>query len=222
LPTTSNDGYTGTWLPATVSNTATGTYTFTPDAGQCAKTTTLTVTVQEPFAFTIFGDCVANQFVLTVQTSDSNLDLSNAHFQWTNNNGTTVGNDSPTFNVSEYFSSNTPNLPAIFKVKVTSSAGCSLELPYTVEQVYCQIQKGISPNNDGLNDTFDLTGFNVEKLGIFNRYGAEVYTFGAGYTKQWFGQSKGGSELPDGTYFYVIELKGGDTKTGWVYISREK
>ncbi|THF47323.1 T9SS type B sorting domain-containing protein [Flavobacterium supellecticarium] len=222
LPTTSLDGYTGTWSPATVSNTATGTYTFTPNAGQCAKTTTLTVTVQEPFAFTIFGDCVANQFVLTVQTSDSNLDLSNAHFQWTNNNGTTVGNDSPTFNVSEYFSSNTPNLPAIFKVKVTSSAGCSLELPYTVEQVYCQIQKGISPNNDGLNDTFDLTGFNVEKLGIFNRYGAEVYTFGTGYTNQWFGQSKGGSELPDGTYFYVIELKGGDTKTGWVYISREK
>jgi gliding motility-associated-like protein len=45
LPLTSNNGYTGTWSPATVSNTTTGTYTFTPSAGQCATTTTLTVTV---------------------------------------------------------------------------------------------------------------------------------------------------------------------------------
>jgi len=44
LPTTSNNGYTGTWSPA-LNNTATTTYTFTPDAGQCATTTTLTITV---------------------------------------------------------------------------------------------------------------------------------------------------------------------------------
>ncbi|MBS1744365.1 MAG: proprotein convertase P-domain-containing protein, partial [Bacteroidetes bacterium] len=45
LPTTSTNGITGTWSPATVSNTATATYTFTPAAGQCAVNTTLTVTV---------------------------------------------------------------------------------------------------------------------------------------------------------------------------------
>jgi gliding motility-associated-like protein len=45
LPTTSNNGITGTWSPSTVSNTASGTYTFTPTAGLCATTTTFTVTV---------------------------------------------------------------------------------------------------------------------------------------------------------------------------------
>ncbi|WP_276505055.1 hypothetical protein, partial [Terrimonas pollutisoli] len=45
LPTTSNNGITGTWDPAVVSNTASATYTFTPDAGQCATTATVTVTV---------------------------------------------------------------------------------------------------------------------------------------------------------------------------------
>lgn len=45
LPTTSTNSYTGTWSPATVSNTATTIYTFTPNAGQCATTATLTVTV---------------------------------------------------------------------------------------------------------------------------------------------------------------------------------
>ena len=44
LPTTSTNGVTGTWSPA-ISNTATGTYTFTPTAGQCATTQTLTITI---------------------------------------------------------------------------------------------------------------------------------------------------------------------------------
>jgi len=44
LPTTSLNGYTGTWSPA-LNNTATTTYTFTPTAGQCATITTLTITV---------------------------------------------------------------------------------------------------------------------------------------------------------------------------------
>ncbi|MEO6490479.1 MAG: proprotein convertase P-domain-containing protein, partial [Ferruginibacter sp.] len=38
LPTTSTNGINGTWSPA-LSNTATTTYTFTPNAGQCATTT---------------------------------------------------------------------------------------------------------------------------------------------------------------------------------------
>lgn len=46
LPTTSTNGITGTWAPA-LNNTATTTYTFTPTAGQCATTTTLTITVNQ-------------------------------------------------------------------------------------------------------------------------------------------------------------------------------
>jgi gliding motility-associated-like protein len=45
LSSPSTNGITGTWNPATVNNTASGTYTFTPDAGQCATTATLSVTV---------------------------------------------------------------------------------------------------------------------------------------------------------------------------------
>ncbi|MBS1510402.1 MAG: hypothetical protein JST86_06170 [Bacteroidetes bacterium] len=44
LPATSNNGITGTWSPA-LNNTVTTTYTFTPAVGQCASTTTLTITV---------------------------------------------------------------------------------------------------------------------------------------------------------------------------------
>ncbi|MQP53740.1 gliding motility-associated C-terminal domain-containing protein, partial [Flavobacterium sp. LMO9] len=44
LPTTSTNGINGTWSPA-LNNTTTTIYTFTPTAGQCATTTTLTIAV---------------------------------------------------------------------------------------------------------------------------------------------------------------------------------
>ena len=44
LPTTSNNGITGTWSPA-LNNTSTTTYTFTPTASLCATSQTMTVVV---------------------------------------------------------------------------------------------------------------------------------------------------------------------------------
>ena len=88
-----------------------------------------------------------------------------------------------------------------------------------MDAITCVIQKGISANNDGLNDSFDLRGFNVRNLSIFNRYGMKVYSKG-NYTDQWKGQSDGGDELPDGTYYFVIERDNGENRTGWIYINR--
>ena len=85
----------------------------------------------------------------------------------------------------------------------------------------CEIQKGISPNNDGLNDNFQLEAFNVSKLEIYNRYGTKVYNKN-NYENEWYGQSNGGQELPDGTYYYVITFTDMDAKTGWIYINREQ
>ena len=48
LPVTSNNGITGTWSPA-INNNVTTTYTFTPNAGQCAVTTTQTISITNPF-----------------------------------------------------------------------------------------------------------------------------------------------------------------------------
>jgi len=45
LPTTSNNGITGTWSPS-INNNATTTYTFSPAAGQCVTSTPVTVTIE--------------------------------------------------------------------------------------------------------------------------------------------------------------------------------
>lgn len=97
---------------------------------------------------------------------------------------------------------------------------CTYETQFTVYNNDCLIPKGISPNGDGLNDSWDLTPFGVTKLSIYNRMGALVYSYGMGYTNQWHGQSNGGAILPSGTYFYSIESINGP-KTGWVQIMME-
>jgi hypothetical protein len=47
LPAASNNGINGTWNPATISTAAAGTttYTFTPDAGQCASSASIDITI---------------------------------------------------------------------------------------------------------------------------------------------------------------------------------
>lgn len=87
--------------------------------------------------------------------------------------------------------------------------------------VSCDIPKGVSPNGDGLNDTWDLSGYNVKKVEIFNRYGTKVYSK-SNYVDEWHGQSDNSNELPDGTYYYVVEFNDSPVKTGWVYINREQ
>lgn len=68
----------------------------------------------------------------------------------------------------------------------------------------------ISPNNDGKNDYFDLSDLNPDqdsRLSIFNRWGSEVY-FENNYDNRWTGLNRGGNELPDGTYYYILSRDG--------------
>lgn len=52
----SQNGISGTWQPVTISNTQTGTYTFTPASGQCANNYVLNVTVLPPIVVTAEPD----------------------------------------------------------------------------------------------------------------------------------------------------------------------
>ncbi|RZM18999.1 MAG: T9SS type A sorting domain-containing protein, partial [Pedobacter sp.] len=72
LPTTSNNGIIGTWSPA-LNNNATTTYTFTPSAGQCATTTTMTVNVNNNTtpSFTQVGSiCQGSTFTLPTTSNN--------------------------------------------------------------------------------------------------------------------------------------------------------
>ena len=64
-----------------------------------------------------------------------------------------------------------------------------------------------------------MSGYNVTKLEIYNRWGTKVYQKD-GYIDEWHGQNMNGGLLPASTYFYVIKFDEEETKIGWVFLSR--
>jgi gliding motility-associated-like protein len=105
-------------------------------------------------------------------------------------------------------------------IRAEDPQGCASIYTLQLQVGNCEIPRGISPNNDGKNDSFDLSGFDVKQLSIYNRYGQQVYSRN-NYQSEWHGQNDNNNDLPTGTYYYSIEQDGGEQKTGWVYINRE-
>lgn len=74
LPSVSQNGITGSWSPAVIDNQNSGTYTFTPDGGQCAEVFTLAVTI-DPLvtpAFSFNLDYCQNEAVPSLPTTSDN------------------------------------------------------------------------------------------------------------------------------------------------------
>ncbi|WP_121810880.1 gliding motility-associated C-terminal domain-containing protein [Mucilaginibacter kameinonensis] len=72
------------------------------------------------------------------------------------------------------------------------------------------IPNAFTPNGDGVNDTWRITGLAAYPnctVNVFNRYGAGIFR-SVGYSKDWNG-SFNGYVLPSGTYYYVVDLKNG-------------
>ncbi|MFP9098944.1 gliding motility-associated C-terminal domain-containing protein [Flavobacterium sp. RHBU_24] len=208
-------------------NLSTGTYNVTVQTTGGCTSTTADIAINTPSDLpqltgtqgcepTING----RNYLLTGFPVDDSFDPSQVTYEWRVLGSPVVIGDEATLNVTQYALSNLNlEFPVTFELTVTTTGGCEALLNFTVDGIFCDIPRGISPNNDTMNDNFDLTGLNVRNLKIFNRYGLEVYSK-PGYSNEWFGQTNGGDELPTGSYFYVIDLAD-TTKTGWVYINRQ-
>lgn len=89
----------------------------------------------------------------------------------------------------------------------------------------------ISANNDGINDTFYIEGlrniFMNFNLYIYNRWGTLIWN-GNNNLPDWDGYANKGilidhSRIPDGTYFYLLDLNDKDYSkplTGYLYLTR--
>ena len=108
--------------------------------------------------------------------------------------------------------------PQTIYVRVEDTNAFECYSTTSFDLVVCLIPEGISPNNDGYNDTFELKGYDVKSLKIYNRYGKLVYST-TNYANNWEGQSNEGNKLPVGTYFYHIIYDENLEKTGWVYMN---
>jgi len=111
-----------------------------------------------------------------------------------------------------------------YTLTVTSNRGCGT----TSDDVFIKVYKNVvvpnafSPNGDGINDVWQIRGLSSYPdavLQVFNRYGQQLY-YSKSYNIPWDGTFKG-TQLPVGTYYYVVDLKIGEPPiSGWVVILR--
>jgi gliding motility-associated-like protein len=114
--------------------------------------------------------------------------------------------------------------------KATGNYCLSTELVFIVKDTII-VYSSLTPNGDGINDAWVIDGIHLYKnnsVKIINRWGDLVFEQ-ANYDnkeKVWKGESNSGvsfveKKLPDGTYFYSIDLSNGSKPlTGYVVIKQ--
>jgi len=110
-----------------------------------------------------------------------------------------------------------------FTYQICNAIGCvqaTVTIYVGCEQVI--VFGGFSPNRDDVNDFFTIRGLEghpSNKVRVFNRWGNMIFE-GDNYQNNWDGTWNGG-RLPQGTYFYMVELNDfANTKlSGPVYIA---
>jgi len=200
----------------TISNLDTGSYSIiiTETATKCTVDDTFMIT--QPDTITITAEinedlCRGSQGSVITNVSGGTSPYS---YAWSDKN---------TGSAAEHL------LMGNYDLTVTDNNGCRKQMSFIVPDT-CNtivIYDAISPNGDGINDTWII--FGIEKypgntVHVFDKYGDEVFA-ATNYNNDWEGKGKNGP-LPDGTYYYLIKLNaanvagGKNSFTGSILIKR--
>ena len=206
---------TGSNSPA-ISGLDTGNYILivSDSATQCMLTDTFQITQPDTLQITAeIKDDVCRAGVGSIVTSVSG-GTKPYNYLWTDNsNGSNLDNV----------------LTGNYKLSITDQKGCKKIMYFTVPDTCDEIviYDGISPNRDGINDTWVILGlqlFPKNTVQVFDKWGDEVFS-ATNYKNDWGGKTNKG-DLPDGTYYYLIKLNaqnppgGKDSYTGSLLIKR--
>ncbi|WP_426672092.1 gliding motility-associated C-terminal domain-containing protein [Mucilaginibacter sp. McL0603] len=175
----------------TVSSSGTYTATVTTPAGCVAEASTSIQFFTNPVLnIQNVGICMASHKTVTI-TAPAGF----ASYTWNGQNG------------SESYTADRPQKVTLI---VTDNNGCQAtqEIQVTDECPDVVIPNAFTPNGDGINDTWDISGLAYDPtvlVRIFDRYGQQVYQ-SRGYGTPWNGEYHG-KKLPQGVFYYVINAK---------------
>lgn len=191
LNSTSPNGISGTWNPSNINSQVSGSYVFTPNPNQCALTQTIYVTILEPtlssLSFITSGAFSDNQIVTILA-----LDSGNYLYQL----------DNEPFQQSNIFSNVSSGSHTI---TVIDANGCSL--PLNKEIFIIDYPKFFTPNGDGINDFWTISGLiflKNPKVSIFDRFGKLIFQIKNNIG--WNG-TLNGANLPASDYWFTIEFE---------------
>ena len=136
-------------------------------------------------------------------------------------------NNTNTINTAfEY--NNISNPQTVYVKASNTSINCFAisEFQLNIENCPPSIPEAFSPNGDGINEEFKITGltdiFTEYRILIYNRYGNIVHK-GNNNLPLWNGALLNTNKIvPSGTYFYIVYLNNSNFKpiNGWVYMAK--
>ncbi len=218
LTATSLNGITGTWSPGTIDNQNSGSYTFTPNGGQCANPLTITVTVNTVPTVVVRADTTLNDGDMMPATFFTGTPAG-ISFKWTNSNPNIGLTEFGVNNVPSFTAVNTGNDPIIANISVVPvNGGCegtARNYKITVRPLDKDlfVPNVFSPNGDGKNDKLFAYGNYVDKLEmrIFNQWGEQIIIINS-LNQGWDGTHRG-KHQPVGVYVYVLKATMTDGRT---------
>lgn len=174
---------------------------FTVTRGACAFTSRDSLTINE---LTVAVDAGPDQVIAKDEVTSVTA-TGGVEYSWTASDAVYFGNPfgrHTTLRLRE--DADTVKL----YVRVKDRMGCE-----GLDSLFIYVNDGdgpinfFSPNDDGLNDVFDISGLTSDegcRLTVMNRWGSTVYQVDD-YQNDWRGTNQEGNPLPDGTYYYILQ-----------------
>ncbi|MGN6648218.1 MAG: gliding motility-associated C-terminal domain-containing protein [Cytophaga sp.] len=203
---------------ATAADFPGGLYTMQEDNGICA---TYTDTIKVKMLASPSADAGTDIHAVEGETINLNgaVSANTTNFVWSPGYGL-----SDAYNLQPSLTVPSNNMTYTLIAYNNSNLCSTADLVTIYVEKRIRIPNVITVNGDGVNDTWDIESienFPDAEFLIYNRWGNLVWK-SAGYSKQWDGTNyRNGEVLPDGTYFYIIDLhsvKVKNTFTGWVQL----
>ncbi len=193
---------------STISNISTGEYYVTlTDENSCVKIDTLQLPPLEQILYTeeiINASCIGNNDgEITLEVYNGNSPFT---YTWDTN---PIQTDS----------SVTGLIVGIYEVTITDNDGCEIVSTFEILDgtTSCLIIPTLfTPNNDGINDNWELKGIWIQNdihIEIYNRWGDVIFSHdgsGSEYDSSRWDGTCNGKELPISSYVYLIDLKDGN------------
>jgi gliding motility-associated-like protein len=167
LPTTSNCGITGAWTPS-LNNLETTLYTFTPDPGQCAESTTMTLIINtiNPLTISVTNlseQFEANQIISVTATGGSGI------YEYQLDGG--IWQSESRFQFEDGCNEHILAIRDVVDM-------CSSQPETTISLM--TYPKFFTPNGDGFNDTWNIKCLSDDPsamIYLYDRYGKLLFQF---------------------------------------------
>lgn len=192
-------------------------YVTITDAQGCIRTDTVNITQPDSLILSLSSPVLTNGHNISFyQGNDGSIDL------------TVTGGVQP-YNYMWSTNQTTEDLDNLiagqYSVVATDDHGCSIARTIKLSEPFdLAMPTGITPNGDSQNDFFVVKGIEAYPdniLTIYNRWGNVVYKR-QNYLNEWTGVNSSGDDLPEGTYYAVLEINGREILlNGYVEIRRK-